>query len=674
MQNGERFTSSTLVLVSNSQLGSEEVTLLREAAAAGGRVVAWQHPSIVQERFPSPDVAAALESHAIPALRLAEVLGEETSVEVDEAVIAWMKDFGRRPLGAGGESFRDLFRYRHLSLWWWAELFLYHDTSLRLLVRDVEALARLLEKERPERLVVVSPVRELAAVARQMGVQVAVHGTAGLAPSSHHQTSRRFIGGLLKMLGTALKGFLRRAPEGRPSQEGRRRWLFLTHASMWRQRPHPETGEPELVEMYFDQLPASLASAGDRVKLVAVGPPVPFKQRDLETLLKDVLELERKSRPYVSIRDYFAPGMCFCLASAFLDCRKMWHAFRRLPRLHEALAHRGAFLGSSARQCFRDTFLLQLPWAIRSYEEIRAVLNQDDPDLLILYAESSGMGRAAVAAAKELGIPSFAVQHGIMYPRYYSHEHAPHEVGPESDGGETVPIPTRTAVFGSLARDLLVSRGCLPPERIVITGSPKFDALVESARRYDRRDTRSRLGIGGDGPMLVVATRFSAIGPVFDELVRAAESISELWLVVKPHQAEPAEPYRQVVDEVGASRVRVIAASENLMELLVASDGLITVDSLASSEALVLGRPVLVVNLPSNLGPLVDRGVALGVWQGESIEDRLRKMLFDRDSVSELEVRRKEYIQEFAFGADGGSTQRILEAMRETAKLRKGAA
>lgn len=118
---------------------------------------------------------------------------------------------------------------------------------------------------------------------------------------------------------------------------------------------------------------------------------------------------------------------------------------------------------------------------------------------------------------------------------------------------------------------------------------------------------------------------------------------------------------------VGASRVRVVGPRENLQELIVASNGLITVDSLASSEALVVGRPVLVINLPSNLGPLVERGVALGARPGESIEGCLRALLFDPEVASRLAQRRQAYLREFAFGADGGSTERIARAIRETA-------
>ncbi len=69
---------------------------------------------------------------------------------------------------------------------------------------------------------------------------------------------------------------------------------------------------------------------------------------------------------------------------------------------------------------------------------------------------------------------------------------------------------------------------------------------------------------------------------------------------------------------------------------------------------------MLVLNLPGNLGPLVDRGVALGVRRGEPIAKALETLLYDADTARLLEAKRKEYIQEFAFGADGRSTERIV--------------
>ena len=76
---------------------------------------------------------------------------------------------------------------------------------------------------------------------------------------------------------------------------------------------------------------------------------------------------------------------------------------------------------------------------------------------------------------------------------------------------------------------------------------------------------------------------------------------------------------------------------------------------------------MLVVNLPSNLSALVRRGVALGAAHGESIKEALQKLLFDEAFAEVLETRRRAYIMEFAFGADGRSTERILEAIRRLA-------
>jgi UDP-N-acetylglucosamine 2-epimerase len=350
--------------------------------------------------------------------------------------------------------------------------------------------------------------------------------------------------------------------------------------------------------------------------------------------------------------------LCLRLTREFLRAGALFRGLREMPGVERALTHRGIPLGPLAMAAIEDAFYRQFPWTIRSFLEVETVILHDEPDVLVLYAESSGLGRAAVAAARAHGIPSVAVQHGIMYPQYYSHEHAPDEL--ERD---PVPIPTRTAVFGELAKELLVRRGSYPEEKIVITGSPKFDALVKGASRYDPEGTRRSLGIPEGTRFLLLATRWTAVSPVFEELVRAIERLEGVLLFVKPHQAESPGPYRHVVESLSAARTRILSGDKSLLELLFASDGLITVDSFASSEALVLGRPVLVLNLPGNLGPLVDRGVALGVRRGESIAEALDRLLFDDDTARLLESKRKEYIQEFAFGADGRSTERIVECI-----------
>jgi hypothetical protein len=79
---------------------------------------------------------------------LEDGLDEAARDAADEAAIAWTKEWGRRPLLDGG-SFRERLRWRGVSLWWFAELFLHHSTESPRYVRVIEALHRRLDAERP---------------------------------------------------------------------------------------------------------------------------------------------------------------------------------------------------------------------------------------------------------------------------------------------------------------------------------------------------------------------------------------------------------------------------------------------------------------------------------------------------------------------------------------------
>jgi len=137
--------------------------------------------------------------------------------------------------------------------------------------------------------------------------------------------------------------------------------------------------------------------------------------------------------------------------------------------------------------------------------------------------------------------------------------------------------------------------------------------------------------------------------------------------VIKPHPAEPQEPYQRALARSGAARTRVLPPSADLLELMHAADALVTVESLSAVEALVLGRPVLILQMPTNLRALVDDGVALGVPAGADPAEALRRLLFDPATRQALEAAGRRYLSEVAAGVDGGATRRILALIADTA-------
>jgi CDP-glycerol:poly(glycerophosphate) glycerophosphotransferase len=612
--------------------------------------------------------AASSPAEGARAVQWEDYLASHEADAVDEAAMAWTKAFGTRAV-RDGRCVRDLLRWNGVSLWWFAELYLFHSTDAPRWVRTIEAFHRILDAERPSEVEADGlPAEEALLLERTCAARgVLFHGR--LHPPARLSLRTRLVSlrarwNDLKTFLTALKATLAGAP-ALPHDAAKRPVLFLSHAAFWRRRKGGESEEDAAYEHYFDALiPGVAAHPGLRPVVLAVGPPEAFRRRGPRDRLRDWMRLRPEAGPYLAVNRFTTFAVARETRRASALAREAWRALRGSAGIREAFSHRGVAFDDLAAPDLAATLLLQLPWAVRSYEEVAAALRALRPAALVLYAESSGWGRAALLACRAAGVPTVAVQHGIIYPKYFSYRHGP--------GEEESPRPDRTAVFGEAAQRLLVQMGGYDPASLVVTGSPKFDALLASAAGRDRQRARARWGAADGDRLLIVASRYrgirsthSAIGPAFSALVRAVETTEGVVAVVKPHPAEPAEAYHG--DLRGARRVRVAAPGDDLIELLHAADALVTVESLSAVEALVLGRPVLILQMPTNLRALVDDGAALGVPAGADPADALRRLLFDPATRQALEAARRRYLSEVAAGVDGGATRRILALIAETA-------
>lgn len=634
--------------------GDARVDRARVAAEGGARVVAW-----------TAAAEAALVAAGVAHLTVRDLLGRGGRGAVEQAAADWTKELGRRPM-LDVLRFRDLVGWDGLSLWWFAELYLHHSTRATARVRTVETLHRLLETLAPaevdahglapdDLLLLSRTCAALGVLFLPPGPRVPSFALAVLKISlaSRWNTLKAVLAGLKSALG----------PEPAPAPGAA---LVLSHAAFWRERTVEGRREP--YEHYFDRIIPALAEAGvTPPHVVVVGPRTPFRRRGALARLDDWRRLGGEPRTHMS--RFTTWGVVRATWRATREVRAAWRRLRRLPALREAFAHRGVTFADLGEPDFASTLLLQLPWAVRSYEETREALATVQPAVLCLYAESSGWGRAALAAAARAGVPSVAIQHGIVYPGYYSYRH-------DADEGEC-PRPDRTAVFGEAARRLLVEMGHYDPQSLVVTGSPRFDALLEASRQWDRAALRRRFAVRDDESMVVVASRHQgiretheSIGSAFPAFVRAVDAVGAVRCLVKPHPAEPDTAYRRDLEAAGAARTRVLPADTDLNELLFACDLLVTVESLSAVEALVLGRPVLVLNAPTNLSAMVEEGAALGVAAGEDPADALRAALFDAGTRDRLAAARARYVDDVASGVDGQATRRIVDLVHAAAAAR----
>src|SRR5689334_6049500 len=110
--------------------------------------------------------------------------------------------------------------------------------------------------------------------------------------------------------------------------------------------------------------------------------------------------------------------------------------------------------------------------------------------------------------------------------------------------------------------------------------------------------------------------------------------MTDVQLVIKPHPAETADVYAAAA--AGASNVRVADADASLPLFLAAARAVVTVNSTVAIDAMALGVPGLVIGLPNNLTPFVDRGLMLGAGTAEEIRAGLTRLLYDQEFRSTL--------------------------------------
>lgn len=633
-----------------------DVDAARAAGARGERLIAF-----------SDAAAVGMAGAAIPFTRAVDVLGDDPELPLYRAAADWTQNFGTRAVDASGRTLKDALRYRETTLWWWAELYLHHNTEAARRVRFLETAARVIDSSR------VSSVHAHGLSADEMRLIERLCAARGLGfvgggetPAARTSGRSALTLGLLeasKMVATAAKG-----AGGFDERLTPKSVVFVSHAAFWRNRTTRE-GQEESYEHYFDALLSESRRRGLPLVTLGVGPQSTFRTRSASEKWKERLSVPRDAR-YIHINRFVTPKLAATALKAFGNAVSVRNHFQAAPSLATAFSHRGISFADLSAEDFGRTLLHQVPWAARCLLEFEAAFVELDPRLVCLYAESSGLGRAAIEAARPRGVKTLGVQHGILYPNYYSYERTPEDVAIGT------PIPTTTAMYGDDGVRLLETTFHYPKGRVVATGSPRYDTLAAEIATVSRKDRRTSLRIGPAEKLIVLASRYSGIrdthkasGPAFAGLLKAVREIQGGRLIVKPHPAEPANAYDQDLAAAGlGDRARVIA-DRSLTDLLPAADLLVTVESLSATEALVAGVPVVVLRHPSNLRDLVTSGAAVGVPDGADPRPAIESLLSDETIRAEWRGAREAFLKDVAHGVDGQALDRLLGLISRMAGL-----
>jgi len=303
------------------------------------------------------------------------------------------------------------------------------------------------------------------------------------------------------------------------------------------------------------------------------------------------------------------------------------------------------------------------------------------PGVIILGNDLGPLERLFIQKGREMGIPSLLVQDGVisLQPQPAPRVSAPRRAlrAAMTALGLRMPDPKgygqngtdRIAVMGEAVADFLKREG-VPPERIAVTGQPRYDVLFALRQGAAQPESLDGLCLPEGQKVILFSSQPYLRYNMCDEA--KARSIWRIvidgvkglgpghCLVAKLHPAEDLEGTRRWLGG-DFPAAWTLTRDADIFSLAFRADAVVTVSSTTALEALYLGKPVVILDagVTSLPIPYVQSGAAFPAKDARELTARLREGLYDTAVRARLTAAGAAFVAEHTHAADGGATERV---------------
>lgn len=300
----------------------------------------------------------------------------------------------------------------------------------------------------------------------------------------------------------------------------------------------------------------------------------------------------------------------------------------------------------------------------------RHILMDHRPAVIVSIDVADPRTRIYTLLGRALGIPTVQVQSG--------------QVGQEAVEWRFLHDDI-VAVQGDAPRDVFISHG-VPPEKILVTGSPRYDGLVGATDR-EIEALRERFAIPRRNRILVLGSSYftdysghkqtkslAATGLLLRAMKKAVftavAAVPGVTLIVKPHPLENVAETRALVADF--SRISFAESGEDIRVLARACDAFFTFGSNVTFDALVLGKPTVYPVFPGwifNDG-FVRSGAVMTPRSEKDIVAAMREIVADGGAgiLRRHAAQRSEYLSSMVRDGGQGATRRIADLLNANAQ------
>lgn len=280
-----------------------------------------------------------------------------------------------------------------------------------------------------------------------------------------------------------------------------------------------------------------------------------------------------------------------------------------------------------------------------------------NPKSMFAAADGEMLENLAISVCRKYKIPSFSMLPAVVHTNPIMSEwfHA-----------------DKISVYGIHALETLSTLG-YNKERIVVTGNPKYDYFKSLEREKSKKFLEENYHIDSKKKVIVVGMSawYNNDEVWMSDLIKFC-SANDFELIIKIHPM-----YKFADNELSESKINAISKSCQKLKYLITydidiyvllsgADLVITDFSNVGIEAVLLEKPLLIINFTNNTWQylrLDKYGASIyidGYWK---LEKTLIEILKEGKHLFELEKGRERIIEQYNFGNDGKASERLFNLL-----------
>jgi hypothetical protein len=582
-----------------------------------------------------------------------------------------------------GHSFKELFSYQDLSLWWFFLPVIFPDFMRSM--QYIDLYDSVYTREKPTIVICTDTAsrpmlpfrlnRAFDLAGRVALMTAKARGVRIVSPAQNWRGYWEFWSTYLsrsllylfyrtggRRIDIACRSAISRVArfmQGRVDspESGRRKLVLFSTPAYWRGERKVDTspgGEDVIAGRVIDELVNEMGWQAVDVDVEVNVPSIKHYKRLWRKM--------RRSQVYCTpIETFYSRDIQQVAAREAERIEGVWKRLRCAVSYQKSLSYLGVSLELFLQQRLNYLFTDYVKTALLHIKAVDRVLETEVPNAILLEYEEGSYGRAAIVAARKSGIPSIALQHGMhggaYIPSYYFRRTA-------WEGGGSInacPIPTKTAVFGEVTHRYLTEISSYPAASVAITGTTIYDGALNYRASVDPSAVRRELGGGDMSRVVVLSSIFTDAQDRiwFIENTLGAVADLDMQCIVKLHPREDSRDWLDISARMGVSSPHIF--TDQLWRVILAADAVVSWYSTTILDALLLNKPVVVLRVPGKNNPdsIAASGAIKIADNREQLGALISQLKLDRDQRCRMQEVGQKLLAEHLYKLDGKAQGRI---------------